>query len=121
MKPGGGNGSPEGVDQVLAVLLNENDHLARFDSFAGVGQCKTIRATNQVTIIERLVRLSRMLHDDARLVRNFLIGALKKDRESGHDWMIDDRPQTTDKQLMVNRPWSVVKFTCAKKLKLQAG
>ena len=78
------NRTPESIDQVLAVLLDQNDHFTGFDSFAGICQCKTIRAVDQVVVGERLVRLTGVLQDDAGLVGDFLIGALEEVGESGH-------------------------------------
>jgi hypothetical protein len=60
------------------MLQNENDYFAGLDSFAGVRQCKTIRATDEIAIGERFIRLTSVLQNDAGLVGNVLVGTLEE-------------------------------------------
>ena len=70
--------SPKCIDQVFAVLLDEDDYFTGFYSFAGIGQCKTIRTVDQITVRERLICLTSVLQDDAGLIRDFLVGTLEE-------------------------------------------
>ena len=71
------DGPVKGVDQVLAVLQDQDDDFARLDSPAGIRAGETVGPRQQFAVRNRSIGLPGKLHDDRGLVRMGLVMRMK--------------------------------------------